>query len=354
MATEADGLLRVMALHALAYCERLFYMEEVEEIRVADAAVYAGRTLHVEEEAPDPSQTEMRSVEVASEQLGLKGKVDAVRQREGGWVAYEHKRGRAAKSANGEAQAWPSDRLQVAAYGMLLEEALNSPVAEGRVRYHASSVTVRVPLDAVAREDVRTAVVRARQLAAQVLRPPVTDNPNLCMRCSLAPVSLPEEERLARDHDLEPPRLFPANPEGQVVHALSYSAKVTRSSSELVVEVDGDRQRFPIEQVQSVVIHGNAQITTQAIHLCSGHQIPVHWITTGGRYMAGLASGSGPVQRRIRQYEALRDPFVKLSLTRRLASARIQSQLRHLLRATRGEPQRPPSVQNALAEMRKP
>lgn len=28
--------IRVMALHALLYCERLFYLEEVEEIRVAD------------------------------------------------------------------------------------------------------------------------------------------------------------------------------------------------------------------------------------------------------------------------------------------------------------------------------
>ena len=37
---------RVMALHALAYCQRLFYLEEVEEIRVADDRVYAGRELH--------------------------------------------------------------------------------------------------------------------------------------------------------------------------------------------------------------------------------------------------------------------------------------------------------------------
>jgi CRISPR-associated protein Cas1 len=35
----SEPLLRVMALHALAYCERLFYLEEVEEIRVADQAV---------------------------------------------------------------------------------------------------------------------------------------------------------------------------------------------------------------------------------------------------------------------------------------------------------------------------
>jgi len=35
-----------MALHALAYYERLFYLEEVEEIRVADHRVNPGRTLH--------------------------------------------------------------------------------------------------------------------------------------------------------------------------------------------------------------------------------------------------------------------------------------------------------------------
>ena len=45
---SAEPTIRVMALHALAYCERLFYLEEVEEIRVADAAVYAGRRLHEE------------------------------------------------------------------------------------------------------------------------------------------------------------------------------------------------------------------------------------------------------------------------------------------------------------------
>ena len=33
--------LRVMALHALAYCPRLVYLEEVQEMRVADAAVFA-------------------------------------------------------------------------------------------------------------------------------------------------------------------------------------------------------------------------------------------------------------------------------------------------------------------------
>ncbi len=75
--------LRVMSLHALLNCERLFYLEEVEEIRVADFAVYASRRLHEEIVPLDDESPERRSMEVASELLGLIGKVDAVRKRDG-------------------------------------------------------------------------------------------------------------------------------------------------------------------------------------------------------------------------------------------------------------------------------
>ena len=68
---------RVMALHALAYCPRLFYLEEVEEIRVADARVFAGRELHAGLAADE--EGEALSLELASEVLGLVGKVDCIR-----------------------------------------------------------------------------------------------------------------------------------------------------------------------------------------------------------------------------------------------------------------------------------
>src|SRR5260221_7393276 len=67
--SSSDPLIRVMALHALAYCERLFYLEEVEEIRIADEAVYAGRRLH-EELAAD--EGEIVSLVLESETLGLR------------------------------------------------------------------------------------------------------------------------------------------------------------------------------------------------------------------------------------------------------------------------------------------
>ena len=87
-----------MALHALMYCERLFYLEEVEEIRVADASVYAGRRLH-EELAAD--EGEMVSLVLESDKLGLKGKVDCLRRRNGQLIPYEHKRWRSRKGDDG-------------------------------------------------------------------------------------------------------------------------------------------------------------------------------------------------------------------------------------------------------------
>ena len=108
-----------MALHALAYCERLFYLEEVEEIRIADAAVYAGRRLH-EELAVDDG--EIVSLVLESGTLGIRGKVDCLRRRDGQMIPYEHKRGRSAKGDAGP-QAWPSDRLQVCAYALLFGRA---------------------------------------------------------------------------------------------------------------------------------------------------------------------------------------------------------------------------------------
>lgn len=271
-----EPLVRVMALHALAYCERLFYLEEVEEIRVANAQVYAGRTLHEQWEEPDPSATELRSLELASERLGLKGKVDAARHRDGGWVPYEHKRGRCARDANGAAAAWPSDRLQVVAYAVLLEEALGLHVVEGRIRYHASGVTVRVPIDTTRREELRKAIERARALRAQLQRPPVADNPRLCISCSLAPVCLPEEERLARDPTWDAIRLFPPHPEGQVIHAVSHQARVGRSANTLTIKTGIETRKFPLAQVRAVVVHGNAQMSTQALHACAAADIPVH------------------------------------------------------------------------------
>lgn len=347
--TSTDPLIRVMALHALAYCERLFYLEEVEEIRLADAAVYAGRRLH-EEIAAD--EGEMVSLVLESETLGIRGKVDCLRRRDGRLIPYEHKRGRSAKGDDGP-QAWPSDRLQACAYALLVAEHMGAPIEEARIRYHADNVTVRVPINDAAQEEVSKAVARARELRQSVDRPPVTDNSRLCLRCSLAPVCLPEEGRLAQHEPREPVRLFPQDRERQTVHVTAQGARIGRAGDTLtVIDTEGGKQAFPIREVSEVVVHGYAQLSTQAIHLCSAQDVGVHWFTNGGRYVGGLAAGASLVQRRLRQFEALRDPGLAFRLARRVVLARASSQLGFLLRASRGKDRAASGLDHAVQGIR--
>lgn len=292
------------------------------------------------------------SLTLESGTLGLKGKVDCLRRRDGQLIPYEHKRGRA-RRVDEKPEPWPSDRIQVCAYSLLLEEHTGKPIEEARIRYHADNATVRVPVDEAAREDVRKAVLRARELARSVERPPVTDNERLCLRCSLAPVCLPEEERLARDSGWEPVRLFPLDSERQTVHVTDNGARVSRAGESLVViRTDGKKEAFPIREIDQLVLHGNAQVTTQAIHLCVHQEVGIHWVTNGGRYVTAVAPGAGPVQRRIRQYEALRDPGLSFRLAKRLALARSEGQLRFLLRASRGADRTASGVQAAADGIR--
>ncbi len=378
-----NPLLTVHSLHALAYCERLFFLEEVEQMKVADERVYAGRTLHAQIER-DEDADEVLTLKLESETYGLVGKVDCIRRRDGQIIPYEHKRGRSARSTDGTAETWASDRIQIIAYCLLVEEHSGREILEGRVRYHADDQMVRVAIDEQARADFQTALQRAGQLQASIERPPVTPNERLCVKCSLAPVCLPEEARLAEtlasvngretnyttdfftaneeipesakaplEH--QPLRLFPADDDRQILHILTNGAKVGRKGDRLEIwspETE-EKEHYPVQEIGQVVIHGFAQITTQALRLCSEHDLSVHWIGYGGRYMGAWTSGQGSVQRRIRQYQALTNPDFCLALAKRLAEAKVRGQLSFLLRASRESGREIEDVKSSISNIRK-
>jgi CRISPR-associated protein Cas1 len=325
-----------MALHALAYCPRLFYLEEVEEIRVADDRVYGGRELHAGLAADE--EGEPTSLDLASEAWGLVGKVDCLRRRDGSLVPYEHKRGQPARSTDGAPEAWPSDRLQVVAYAVLLEESFGQRVPEGRVRYHAANVTVRVPIDEAARQELHEAIATARRLRESLERPPIADNERLCARCSLAPVCLPEEVRRERQPERPAARLFPPDRAGTTLHVVSPGTHLGRSGDALVVRPrEGPETKHPVRGVDSLLLHGLSQVSTQALRLCVDHDVVVHWLSATGVHTASLTATAGQVQRRIRQYRALADEETCLRLARALVLAKVEGQHRYLLRASRGD-----------------
>ncbi|MGA3115808.1 MAG: CRISPR-associated endonuclease Cas1 [Syntrophobacteraceae bacterium] len=343
-----EPLIRVMALHALAYCERLFYLEEVEEIRLADANVYSGRRLHEQLDKGAENYT----VELASERLGIRGKTDCVRRKSGALVVFEHKRG---KSKDGK-DAWPSDRLQVLAYTLLLAEHTGKTITEACVKYHADNKTITIPVDIQdCEKEVLMAVARAKELRSSLERPPVKVPEKFCRTCSLAPVCLPEEDRFALTEGSKPQRLFPADEDRQVIHIVEQGASVRKDGEQLVVYLpDGSKKPLPGSSVSGLVLYGNVQVSTQCVHFCAARDIGIHWLSFGGHFVGSLTPGAGGVQRRNRQYAAMQNDRMKAQLATQIAMAKVENQLRYVLRATRSKPDepRPAQVEGGISRLR--
>jgi CRISPR-associated protein Cas1 len=198
------------------------------------------------------------------------------------------------------------------------------------------------------------------------------------VKCSLAPVCLPEEARLAEtliqtethssinqtptftaekiiSPEHQPLRLFPADDDRRILHVTTNGAKVGRKGDRLEIwspETD-EKEAYPAQEIGQVVIHGFAQITTQALRLCAERNLGVHWVGGGGRYMGAWSSGQGSVQRRIRQYQALTDADFCLRLAKRLAEAKVRGQLGFLLRASREAGREIEDVRDSISNIRK-
>ena len=342
--------LRVESLHAWAYCPRLYYFQEVERIDAPDARVFAGRHLHAALEADEDGDAV--SVELASEPLGLVGKVDCLRRRDGSHLPYEHKRGKPARDPDNTpgrgrptASRWSRTRC-------CSKRRSASPVPEGRVRYHAAGVTVRVPVDDQARADLTAAIADAQRLRESVDRPPITDNPRLCEKCSLAPVCLPEEVRHDRDPERDPVRLFPPDRDGATLHVVAQGAAVGVSGDSIVVRPrDEPAAKYPVRGVETVLVHGFAQVSTQALRKCVEHGVGVHWLSVSGHHTASLVPTAGQVQRRVRQYRALADEPTCLRLAKQLAAAKVDGQYKYLMRASRGDEEARDAIRGPLGSI---
>ncbi len=349
--TEAfSDTLRVCALHAFAYCPRLFYLEEVEELYTQDAAVFAGRQLH--EKIEQQEDEEWLDLYLEDEILGLRGRVDALRTRDGQTIPYEHKRGRCYREDR-KPQAWESDKLQILAYCCLLEAALGITVSEGRIRYHADNVLVRVPLDEQGRQWVKDSIQQAKELRKSAYRPPVTNNEHLCTRCSLSSVCLPEEARLAHNKEWHPLRLFPQDDEREVLHILEPGTRVGRTGEQLKISRrDRADEKVSVGQVSQVVLHSFAQISTQAVHFLAYKDVGIHFVSGGGRYIGSVDTRSGSIQRRIRQYQALSQSDFCLELARKLVNCRGEGQRKFLMRGKQKSKSDKAELEYAIAQMK--
>lgn len=178
--------IRVTDLKQWGYCPRVFYYQVcLPDVRPVTykmkAGVEAGRAEEGREErrslrAYGLSEGEREfNVPVRSARLGLRGEVDMViTTGEGEVIPVDYKLSRI---------AGPHFQLQVAAYGLMLEEARGAKVRRGFLYSIPERRAEAVTIDERLRRKAQAAVEAMRRIAEREEMPPPTPNLRKCAAC---------------------------------------------------------------------------------------------------------------------------------------------------------------------------
>lgn len=282
-------------LNEYVYCPRLFFLEWVDWSWVASGDTAEGDRVHrrVDEgggAAPLPGDGEVRaarSVELASDRLGIVAKLDLLEGVGGGVVPVDTKKGHPSRAGS----AWEADAVQVCAQVLLLRE--NGYTAKRGEIYYAET-RQRVAVEITPELEARTlAVVRqARQAAANLAPPaPLRQSPK-CARCSLVTICLPDEVNvLAARQNGQVRRLMAAAPDAVPLYVTEQGSVVGIDGGRLTVSKHREELiSVRLIDVLQVSLFGNVQVTAQGTRTLMDSDIDVFHFTYGG-WLTGLTTG---------------------------------------------------------------
>ena len=94
----------------------------------------------------------------------------------------------------------------------------------------------------------------------------------------------------------------------------------------MLVSSPQGKQRIPLEMVDSLVLMGGAQVTTQALDACIRRGVRVASLRMGGsvRFIVSGATG-GNVHLRLAQYRAVTDETLSLEIARVIVAAKLRN-----------------------------
>jgi CRISPR-associated protein Cas1 len=228
-------------LNEFVYCPRLFYYEHVEGLFVESADTLRGTAIHkrvdtgsgalpsagssrrkeapsssLPKEAPtgpttpEPEETiHSRSVQMGSDRLGVVAKMDLVEVKAGLadvpagetgdlFTALEvcpvdYKAGAPREGENAN-ELWDTDKMQLGLQALILRDN-GYACKEGIIYYRATKQRVRLVITDDLERWIIKNIAEARQIITGPIPPPLVNSPK-CVRCSLAPVCLPDETSL--------------------------------------------------------------------------------------------------------------------------------------------------------------
>ncbi len=422
----AGDIIPARMLNEFVYCPRLFYYEFVEGVFVANADTVRGAALHQRVDAgdgalpaaqkktksakttatnppeatvdpPDDATPEIihsRSVQMGSERLGVVAKMDLVEARpapadeaEANLFAalavcpVDYKAGAPRAGAEGN-ELWDTDKMQLGLQALILRDNGYS-CTEGIVYYRTTKQRVRLPITPELEQWIRAQIAAARQVIAGPIPAPLEQSPK-CVRCSLAPVCLPDETRMlaaapnaarAKGHapPADAPGPPPAAPEtaacgvrrlivarhqtpredtrpttaARGIRRLIAARDDTRSlylntqgyrvgcQAEVLTVKDKDKliEEVRMRDVSHVALFGNIQISTQAIQALCEQEVPVTYFSMGG-WFYGLTRGHAlkNIFLRVEQFRQARNTAICLALARQFVHGKIRNQRTLLMR----------------------
>ena len=345
-------------------CPRLYHLMYVEGRWEENSYTLEGKALHrrvdridqllpeladpeqpAAEETGDEPPEIARSVSLADEELGLMGKLDLVScDPEGGEaIPVETKRGRVPAVP---LRCYPPERAQLMAQALLLRKH-GYRSGHGYVYFAGSRTRVRVDFDAELEHQTRATIAAVRDgRAATELPEPLEDSPK-CWGCSLCGICLPDETRELRgsatgkdvDVGSDPRRLYPARDRATPFYVQEQGARIGKTGERLTVTKDGESiGESRLIDTSQLVIFGNVQISSQAMHLLMDKGLPIVHFSTGS-WFHGLSHGMGieNAYSRAAQYAAAADPRQCCRFTLPLVHAKAANQRALMLRNGSGE-----------------
>ena len=411
-AEKSQEPMRARMLNEFVYCPRLFYYEQVEGVFVENADTARGSAIHekvdrgkgallrakkkagaegeepsaestataapsagepcgdaaavesgaVADDAEPPTETiHSRSAMLSSPRLDVVAKMDlievkvkarneddffAVREAQS-VTPVDYKAG-APRQSNDQNELWDADKMQLGLQILVLRDN-GYTCDEGVIYYRATKQRVRLVMTAEIEAWIIDRIAAARVVAASPTIPPPLVNSPKCVRCSLAPVCLPDETRLlvgARPLVAESPRipanaaaapprrLIAARDDERALYLNTQGYRVGIKSERLVIK-DGDDviDEIRMNDVTHVALFGNIQLSTQAVQELCEQEIPVAYFSMGG-WFYGLTRGHGlkNVNTRIRQFAAAANPLQCLAMAQKIVQAKIRNHRTMLMR----------------------
>ena len=250
-------------------------------------------------------------------------------------------------------ELWDTDKMQLGLQALILRD--NGYICnEGIIYYRATKQRVRLPITAELENWILQNIAEARRVVTEPIPAPLV-NSQKCVRCSLAPVCLPDETRMLAQISLppeatvekegaapatassgaQPPRrLIAARDDTRPLYLNTQGFRVGCKGEVLQVkEKDKIIEEVRLRDLSHVALFGNIQISTQAIQALCEQEIPVTYFSMGG-WFYGITRGHTlkNVFLRMEQFRLARDETMRLSLARQFVHGKIRNHRTLLMR----------------------